>query len=316
MELNGNQTFSTAWGNLNGLLSIAFDSLGNLFATSSIDNSVVNIDCREPAKRFRLRKPDCRNRVNLPTAAFDYTAVSWSSNYFNGTVGKIRTTGVDCPSGIRPCLFPVTSPLASVGLAFSRGYTTNRFAAPVANPRAGNRRNAGRLYPVKWQMTNPDGSLVTSLSHIVSTTYQTVSCSSLQPASNTLSATTTTSSGLLYNSGANQFTFTWATPRRLGAASLRSAWTVVRRCRRPLRCKSAGGRSSSATALLSYPISFRSRAGWWWLGCIRTLPWHCTRTCRFRQRQRLGPLRRYLAGSLLEFRLSVLARQSHDKRSR
>jgi hypothetical protein len=57
-------------------------------------------------------------------------------------------------------------------------HTFGGFLQPVDNPPAINSGRAGRTYPVKFQIRDPTGTLVTSLAAVSSITYKAVSCGS------------------------------------------------------------------------------------------------------------------------------------------
>ena len=153
--------------------------------------------------------------------AFDYKGNLWTTDYwgYSGSYG-VGTASFDSVNYLT-FLKVITSISSSpVGLAFSPGYTTNGFAPPTANAPSVNAGNAGRTYPVKWAMTNPDGSLVTSVAAVQSIAYQAVSCTSLSGSTTTLTTTASGSSSLRYDSTANQYVYNWATPSTPGCYDL------------------------------------------------------------------------------------------------
>jgi YVTN family beta-propeller protein len=97
-------------------------------------------------------------------------------------------------------------------------YTFSGFFPPIANPPTVNTGHAGRTYPVKWQLTNSSGAQVTTLSAVVSITYESVSCSTFAGnPTDALPAGSTGGSSLRYD---GQYIFNWATPRQAGCYDL------------------------------------------------------------------------------------------------
>ena len=97
-------------------------------------------------------------------------------------------------------------------------YNFSGFFPPIANPPTVNTGHAGRTYPVKWQLTNSSGAQVTTLSAVVSITYESVSCSTFAGnPTDALPAGSTGGSSLRYD---GQYIFNWATPSQAGCYDL------------------------------------------------------------------------------------------------
>ncbi len=91
---------------------------------------------------------------------------------------------------------------------------TGGFQAPISNPPSVNVVNAGRVVPIKWQLRDNAGAFVSDLNVVTGLLVQPIACDSL-PATfdSPVAAETAGSSGLAYDSTANQFVFKWATTK-------------------------------------------------------------------------------------------------------
>ncbi len=99
-------------------------------------------------------------------------------------------------------------------------FGSSGFLSPVSGQPTVNVGKAGKTYPVKFQLKDSKGNFVTWLSAVTSVTVGSTSCSNFSTQTDPLTTTTSGSSGLRYDSTANQFIYNWATPARSGCYTL------------------------------------------------------------------------------------------------
>ncbi len=101
-------------------------------------------------------------------------------------------------------------------------YTVNYDWIPSFDaPPTVNTGKAGLIYPVKWQLTDANGTFISDLSAIRTPGVYAVQCGSFS--SNPTSALESSRSdraGLRYNRGAHQFIYNWSTPTKPGCYKL------------------------------------------------------------------------------------------------
>jgi YVTN family beta-propeller protein len=143
-------------------------------------------------------------------------ADAYVANAIGNTISVIATA-----SNTVVATIPVGNGPVSVAFAPAPAippYIFSGFFPPIANPPTVNTGHAGSTYPVKWQLTNSSGTQITTLSAVVSITYESVSCSTFAGnPTDALPAGSTGGSSLRYD---GQYIFNWATPSQAGCYDL------------------------------------------------------------------------------------------------
>jgi hypothetical protein len=108
----------------------------------------------------------------------------------------------------------VFDPATSVSRTFSiAGYTLTGFFAPVSNPPAVNTATARSTYPVKWQLEDGYGNVLTTLDAVSGLTYKPTSCDAFTTdPSGGSNAKATGGTSLRYDTTVGQYVYNWATP--------------------------------------------------------------------------------------------------------
>jgi hypothetical protein len=104
-----------------------------------------------------------------------------------------------------------TSPATA---SYTVSYNFIGFLSPLnSDPSIVNTGNAGRTYPVKWQLTDANGAYVTNAVSGTTVKTQVISCSQLNTdLTDPIDATSTGSTSLRYDTTSNQYVYNWATP--------------------------------------------------------------------------------------------------------
>jgi predicted dienelactone hydrolase len=98
-------------------------------------------------------------------------------------------------------------------------HTFGGFRQPVDNPPTVNTGRAGRTYPVKFQIRDHTGALVTSIAAVSSIKYQPVGCGDLS-GDPTDALETTAADGTSLRFEGDQFVYNWKTPSMAGCYEL------------------------------------------------------------------------------------------------
>jgi hypothetical protein len=97
-------------------------------------------------------------------------------------------------------------------------HTFGGFRQPVDNPHTINTGRAGGTYPVKFQVRDHTGALVTSLAAVSSIKSQPVGCTSGDPTDALETTTATGGTSLRFED--DQFVYNWKTPTKAGCYEL------------------------------------------------------------------------------------------------
>jgi hypothetical protein len=102
----------------------------------------------------------------------------------------------------------------TVQVAFE--FVTGGFLPPIMNPPQVNSASTGSTIPIKWQLRDASGNVITDVGTVKSVTYQAADCTFTQPFGSTPIALPTGGTFLRYDTSTNQFVYNWSTPTTAG----------------------------------------------------------------------------------------------------
>jgi hypothetical protein len=94
-------------------------------------------------------------------------------------------------------------------------FVTGGFLPPVVNPPEVNVANPGSNIPIKWQLNDASGNLITDVGTVRSVSFQSANCAFTEPFG-TMIALPRGGTFLRYDTSNNQFVYNWSTPTASG----------------------------------------------------------------------------------------------------
>ena len=191
----------------------ASDNAGN----SASISVVVRLDGTAPTVKVVLSPfpvtAACSTTDGLSGVAVAATLSQATSRNADGIPVTTATCsgGTDVAGNLAP---PVSS-------TFVAPMTFTGFLNPVNDPPVVNTGNAGRAYPVKFQLQDAQAGYISSLKAVTATTYQAVACTTFSSQADDLPALASGQSGLQYDATSNEYIYTWNTPSTAGCYLLK-----------------------------------------------------------------------------------------------
>jgi uncharacterized protein YjbI with pentapeptide repeats len=108
------------------------------------------------------------------------------------------------------------NPAAPVSKTYATPLVFIGFLSPVANPPIVNVGTAGKTYKLPFQLWTLWAARVTTLTSVSSESFASVSCSTFSSKTNSLGSGSTAAGGLVYDTSANQYVYSWKTPTTKG----------------------------------------------------------------------------------------------------
>lgn len=154
----------------------------------------------------------CTAGAPVTCTASDQCHVAGTCNPQTGTCSNPGApNGTSCTDG-NQCTGPDTCDGSGACLSGPPVYGFEGFFPPVDNPNVVNTGKAGRAFALKWKLPSCAGGYVSRLGAVTGLTYRTIACdNSLQQDPVATDAAASGSSGLHYDSTANQYVYNWQT---------------------------------------------------------------------------------------------------------
>lgn len=171
------------------------------------------------------------NKIDKKGPSISCVAASFTVGQSAATVTGVATDGGSGPSSQTVSAPAVTSSVGSKTLtltatdsvgntssqtcAYTVGYEFSGFSAPLAGPGVVNTGRAGRTFPVRWQLRDSTGALVSSLDLIDAIIVSSTSCGTF-PAAPAPTDPAVDLRRLRYDPTDQQYVYNWQSPRAKG----------------------------------------------------------------------------------------------------
>ena len=177
----------------------------SFFDTNGIESFATKVKAFTTANRTALATPIPVNDGGPAGDVYVFTTAPIDEALSGVAVGEVV--------GVRPTGGSTFLDLTAVSCSSPTSYAFGGFYSPVNNPPTLNTGKAGLTYPVKFQLKDAAGAVVSSLSAVASVTYQKKSCAVFDCSrTDALEKSVSGGTSLTFNSTSNRFVYKWATP--------------------------------------------------------------------------------------------------------